>query len=185
MKMRCRKLGWFSFGSGHVAIHRHVTIISLALLPLVNCGCSMFIMSQGKHLEYVFTPTATRQNVQQELGAPVGLKTYDHATKLSDIPEITTVPLWYRHADLTALAGGYDDYRYKGIIYDNGADQAVGMVVGMTFGLGELWAFPESLRYTAAEKKKEHFFRVWYSPAGYCVAYLWRPVEGQDMVFRP
>lgn len=185
--MRLRKLGWFTFGSDHVAIHKHITIISLALLPLVNSGCSMFIMSQGKHLEYVFTPTATRQKVQQELGAPVGSKTYDHATRLSDIPEIAAVPRWQRPGltDLTALAGGYDDYRYKGIIYDLGADQAVGMVVGMTFGLGEVWAFPESLRYTAAEKKKEHFFKVWYSPAGYCVAYLWRPVEGQDMVLRP
>ncbi|MDR3460064.1 MAG: hypothetical protein P4N60_21765 [Verrucomicrobiae bacterium] len=163
----------------------HIAILTFSTLLLLNGGCSTVIMSQGKHLDEVFAPTATRLSVQQEIGAPVSSQTYDKPTTLSEIPDISSLPRSQHPTGLTALAGGYEDYRYKGLVYDLGAHQADGMVVGMTFGLGELWAFPESLRYTAAEKNKEHFFRVWYSPSGRCVAYLWRPAEGQTKAAKP
>jgi len=161
-------------------VRTYIAICFLSPLLILNCGCSIFITSQGKHLDVVLAPTATRQSVERELGAPVASQTYDHPLRLSDIPEISLLPRIKQPADLTVLAGGYEDYRYKGIIHNLGAQQAAGMVVAMTFGLGEIWAFPETLRYTASERKKEHFFRVWYSPTGRCVAYLWRPAEGQE-----
>ena len=163
----------------------HSTVLSLSALLLLNCGCSIFITSQGKDRDIVFAPKSTRQSVQRELGVPVGSQTYEHPIRLSDIPELTSLPQFQQPNDLTAFAGSYDDYRYKGIIYNLGAHQAAAMVVAESFGLGELWAFPESLRYTAAERKKEHFFRVSYSPTGFCVAYLWRPAEGQEKTASP
>ena len=157
-----------------------ISILLFAGLLLINTGCSVFISSRGKDLETVFTTNATRQSVQREFGPPVGSVALDKARRLSEIPEIRSLPASRQPSDMTALTTGSEDYRYKGMIYDLGASQTAGMALGMTFGLSEIVMFPASLAYAASERKKEHFFRVWYSPAGRCVAYFWRPPEEEE-----
>ena len=152
-------------------------ILSLAGLLLLMSGCSVFIASQGKDLETVFAQKSTRQSVERELGPPDRFVKYEQARRLSEIPEIHAFPSSTHPAESKNLAASYGDYRYKGRVFDLGASQSAGMVFGITFGLGELWAFPKSLGDAAVERKKEHFFRVWYSENGQCIAYVWRPAE--------
>ncbi len=40
------------------------------------------------------------------------------------------------------------------------------MLVGMTFGLGEVVAFPESLKMASQMSKITHHYKVWYSADG-------------------
>ena len=160
----------------HFTMRTRIAIFVLSAFGLLNCGCSMIVLAQGKDLNVVFAPTATRQSVQREIGTPVGSQIYDYPINVPAFSLWSGSGRWQPNA----LAKGYDDYRYKGSIYDvAGCEQCDAMVLTLTLGLGEIWGFPESLRETAAERKKEHHFRVWYSPSGYCVAYRELPAEGQ------
>jgi hypothetical protein len=160
-----------------------IAILVLPVLPLLNCGCSMLVLSQGKDLKTVFAPTATRQSIERELGPPVGSKTYMYPLWLSDMPEI---PLWARWEQRKAQAEGYADYCYRGSIYDVAqAESGDAECLGMTYGLSEFLIFPGSLQCMAEERKKQHYFRVWYSPSGCCVAYRELPAEKQNTQTTP
>ncbi|HEY3761685.1 MAG TPA: hypothetical protein VGN23_08050 [Verrucomicrobiae bacterium] len=138
-------------------IASQVAMLLLLAMMLSNSGCSLLITSQGKDLEAILSSTATRQSIQREIGAPINSVTYTNPIALGDIPEIKALSLYQQPTDLDALTAGYDDYLYKGIVYDPNAGEASAMIDGETFGLGELFAFPLSLQYIAAEKKRNIF----------------------------
>jgi hypothetical protein len=131
-------------------------------------------------LDNIFTPTATRQSVRRQLGEPVGSSVYEPPRRLADVPELQALPIWGKDGNLEVVSVGYENYRYRGIIYDLGAHQEAGMVLGLTFGLWEVYMFPRSLKWASQEGKIENSFRVWYSTEGHCLAYcLWRPDNRQ------
>jgi hypothetical protein len=62
-------------------------------------------------------------------------------------------------------------YEYHGRADDEEQFQGLGMLVGLTFGLGEVIAFPESIKLSQQLDKSFHEYYVWYDDKGNCVAY--------------
>src|SRR5947207_5486766 len=80
---------WLRFSLMRFArMHRIASILLLAIVPICVGGCSVFVASQGKKLDKIFTDSATKETVQREFGAPCHSGTYEPPLRLSEIPDV-------------------------------------------------------------------------------------------------
>jgi hypothetical protein len=131
------------------------------LLPSVTGGCSLAIANGGKDVESLLRMGGTRDRIEALVGQPVKEERFD--------PE--SLPTTRTRDRTTVVASSVAEYRYKGRADDLEQFQDTGMLVGMTWGIGEVVAFPMALGRSHDLQHGVHDYRVWYDAAGKCVAY--------------
>ena len=142
-------------------MNRRLLRLVTCVLPLVGCGCSGVIANAGKDVESLLRRGATRNRIEALVGPPVRQETF-HAESL---------PSTRRSDDTTVRASSFAEYRYRGRADDLEQFQDIGMLVGLTLGIGEVVAFPMALGRSHELQNGVHDYRVWYDADGKCVAH--------------
>ena len=114
-------------------------------------GCSLIVANGGKKVDDLFKPGTPRSRIDASLGEPIAV---DHLPSPQCPPD---------DAGSTVAATDIATYEYQGWLYDPLAFQSLGMLVGLTYGLGEVVAFPAALQHAGELDKQTHIFQVWYS----------------------
>jgi hypothetical protein len=132
--------------------------IGLSLSPFIG-GCSMVVSSCTKEVSESMYQHGSRGRIESMIGPPLSEQSY-HA------PYPTTRDLNGR----VGLAATKAYYEYHGRADDGEQFQGLGMLSGMTLGLGEVIAFPESIKLSQRLQRSFHRYYVWYDDQGRCVA---------------
>jgi hypothetical protein len=133
--------------------------IIVSLMPFIG-GCSLIIGSWTKEISESMYEHASRTKIESILGPPILEESFHDpypSTRASD--------------GSFGLVSSKACYEYHGRADDLEQFQGLGMCVGMTLGLGEVIAFPESIKLSHRLEKSFHQYDVWYDDKGKCVAY--------------
>lgn len=121
----------------------------------------MAIANGGKDVTSLLSMGATRDKIEAAVGQPTRHETFD----AESLPSTRT------SGGTTVAASSFAEYRYRGRADDLEQFQDIGMIVGMTLGLGEVVAFPMAIGRSHELENNVHEYLVWYDAAGKCVAY--------------
>ena len=133
-------------------------------------SCSLLIHSTRKSASDFLPTGATRDQIRKNFGSVVSSKEFSTPRDLASIPELKDQKDHFPDFRLPKTIG-YDNYRYYGAIQSDMASTVVGMGLGMTLGLSELYLIPEEFSNSKLEKQQGNPFRVYYAEDGHWILY--------------
>lgn len=151
-------------------MNRLSSLLFLAIAPFPALSCSSILAEGGTKLEPVFQETSTRSSIHAVLGQPISAAAFRPARTVRQIPDLASQRRlqWATSAATVPLAG-YEDFHFKGWVYQPSDANGAVFIDTITFGFGGLIGAPG---YILLQKSRTHDYRVYYDSSGHYFGHL-------------
>jgi hypothetical protein len=139
-------------------------ILTLPLITFLGGCASMVLTGGGTEVFEFFSPKYDAPKIRSLFPAVEKSVPFPSPRKASSIPEMQESLGWWRQYSKIpdAELWGYEEYTFRGWIKDSEVWQGLGMVDGLTLGMGG-WFFGKDIAHTKAEESaRVRTFRIWY-----------------------